>query len=405
MLELYRHNNYYKTSGILKQVEPLNLQFGGFMNHPEYTQVHFLPSVAWNYYDKAMFGMLFYDAPLPPDKLDYYLAPMISTGSGNFAGTGTINFNFYTNSFFKTIDLNLSGKQYSISDVYPGQFQQLKAEAVLGLSGKNRYIDPKTTLHFSFINATAIEDVEDRILNNTNNPFSKNNYYTLTFEHNQFNRTINPYKFSANLKRSDNFTKAWVEGQYKYSYYRNEGLTLRVFGGTFLETVDNLPWNYAFHLSGENGFQDYSYERTFLGRFEPPQIENAIRILTQQFYPTDGAFILYSNLGITKDWMASFNVKTSLPLIKEIPIHAYANFGIFGNTYETQVDVKNNSWAIESGFKLSFLNLIDIYFPVAASANLEKANRSITEGYGEQIRFHIRFNLLKPSSVIESLSF
>lgn len=405
MLELYRENNHIKTSGLFKKTEPLRLQFAGLYNNPEYTQIHFSPALGWNYYDKAMFGLLFYDSPLPQNKFDYYLAPTFSSANGILTGMGSLSLQTYPNKYLSKIQLKLSGKRFSISDVYQGQYKKLKGELTLDIRGKNKPGSPITKLKSSAIYATAIEDIEERILNNPNQDFSNNLFANFSFIHGKPKRTINPYKFSANLQWNKDFLKTWIEGQYKVSYYMEEGLTIRGFGGTFLSQANSLPWNYAFHLSGENGFLDYSYENTYFGRFEPPQYENAIRIFAQQFFPSDGAFALYSQLGVTKDWLASINLKTSLPIIKEIPIHAYANFGLFGETKKLPFNISNRTWAIESGIKLSFLNIVDVYFPVKATKNLEEASDYISTEYGEKIRFHIKFNLLKPKSIVNNLSF
>ena len=52
MLELYRHNNTIRSRGLLPKVEPLNLHFLGLINNPRLTQIHFVPALGWNYYDK-----------------------------------------------------------------------------------------------------------------------------------------------------------------------------------------------------------------------------------------------------------------------------------------------------------------------------------------------------------------
>ena len=66
--------------------------------------------------------------------------------------------------------------------------------------------------------------------------------------------------------------------------------------------------------------------------------------------------------------------------------------------------ISNTDWALETGVKLSFLRFLDIYFPVAASDNLEKASDLINKRYGEKIRFHLKFDLFKPSEMYKKLN-
>ena len=183
-----------------------------------------------------------------------------------------------------------------------------------------------------------------------------------------------------------------------------EGLSVRLFGGMFLDKNKNLPWNYAFHLSGGNGWQDYKYEHTFLGRFEGPLDENANQLYVQQYYPEEGGFTVYSPLGSTKDWLLSLNITSVLPIIDALPLHAYANAGAFGNSRSIpDKEISNKTWAYEAGIKFSFLNAVDIYFPVFTSQNLKQASQYITNRYGEKIRFHVKFDLLNTRNLRNKL--
>ncbi len=403
MLELYRRNNRIRTKGVLKKVEPLKVNFAGLFKSPEYTQIHYFPALGWNFYDKMMPGLLLYDAPFPPDKFDYYLAPFFSTGNSSFAGTGYMNFNFYPQNLFNRIQLSFSGKTFSISDIYPGQYQKIHSGIKLDFNKNHQSATNRIKLEAFHV--TDVKIIEDRILKRENQELSFNNFIRASFIQSNLKKSINPYEFSANLEAGKGYIKSWLEGEYKISYYLNEGLTIRLFGGSFLRKPEDLAWNYAFYLSGQSGLNDYLYEGTYLGRFEPPQYGNAIRIFTQQYYPKDGGFALYSPLGITQDWLASVNLESSLPLIEEIPIFAYAGMGAFGKMKDSPVTLDNKSWAWESGLKLSFLNIVDVYFPVLSSQNLKKTSDFYSATYGEKIRFYIKFDLLNPSRIADQFNF
>ncbi|MFO8235548.1 MAG: M1 family aminopeptidase [Bacteroidales bacterium] len=403
MLELYRHNNRIETRGLFKKIAPLKLEFGGLMNDPDYTQIHYFPVLGWNYYDKAMPGLVIYDSPFPLEKFNCSLIPMFSTGKTDLTGQGNIRFSMFPDKIFNRISLGISGKQYSISDVYKGQFEQIKTEVVFRFDNKSPNSRAKNKFQLTAIYATDIKDISDRILEGATKPLSKQQFFKSSLIHDNSEKTINPYQISANIEASKNFTKTWLEGKFKYSYYLDQGISLRMFGGMFINKTIDLPWTYGFQLSGDDGLHDYTYENTYLGRFEPPHYENAIRIFSQQFYPSEGGFALRTPLGITKDWLASANLKTSIPLIAEIPLHAYANIGFFGNTKTTPIEVKNKDWAYELGVKLSLLNFVDVYFPVTASQNLEKSSEYYSSQYGEKIRFHIHFDLFDPSEIYDNI--
>ena len=404
MLELYRKNNTLKTQGLFKRMEPLKLQFAGLFSNPQYTELNYLPALAWNSYDKLMMGMLLYDPPLPPDKFDYFLSPLYSIGTNNFGGKGHAAFNMYPNHLFQEIQMKISGKRFGYSDYYNESYNQLQGELNFRFSN-NQYTTPGCNeIKLKSTYATDIVDILGRIHGLEEQPLSYNHFLEASFIHDYSDKSINPYSFQAGLEWSERFMKTSFEAKYKYSYYMKEGLSVRLFGGMFLDKNESLPWNYAFHLSGGNGWQDYKYEHTFLGRFEGPLDENANQLYVQQYYPEEGGFTVYSPLGSTKDWLLSLNINSVLPIIDALPIHVYANAGAFGNSRSIPDKyISNKTWAYEGGIKFSFLSAVDIYFPVFASENLKQASQYITNRYGEKIRFHVKFDLLNSRNLRKEL--
>ena len=395
MLEFYRNNNTLKTKGLLKRGEPFDLQFAGLFSNPDYTRLNYLPALGWNSYDKIMLGLSTYDPPLPTDRFDYFFAPFYTTGTNNLAGKGYVAYNMFPDNLFQKIQLKTSGKRFGYSDYYKESYNKFKAE--LTLSFKHSYPDHngRNKLHFSYTYATDLIDILEKIHGAEGKSLTYNTFLNAAFIHDYSDKSINPYRFRMDVEWSPEFLKSSFEASYKYSYYMKEGLSLRLFGGMFFDKSIGLPWNYAFHLGGGNGWQDYKYEHTFLGRFEGPRDENANQAFVQQYFPEEGGFSIYSPLGNTKDWLLSLNVKSAVPVFDALPIHVYGNIGAFGkNQPITEKDISNKDWAYETGVKFSFLNMVDIYFPVMSSKNLTKASQIVTSRYGERIRFHVKFDML-----------
>ena len=400
MLELYRHNNTIRTRGLLRKVEPLDIRFLGFVNNPYRTQVHYFPSLAWNYYDKTMVGVSLYDAILPADRFDYFLAPLYSTGKKQLSGLGELVFNVYPDQMFDKIELKASGKRFAYREEHDRSFQRLRAEASFIWKKRGAGANTKNSIEYAI---TYASDIQEMFLDIGDGRYRW--YHKLSLKHDNSTRSINPYSLSANFEYGNSFLKSWLEANYKYSYYMNEGLNIRLFGGTFLYKKDNLPWFYAYHLSGSNGFHDYTFNQTYLGRFENPVNENDNQLLAQQFYPDGGGFATYSPLGVTRDWLVSLNISSSLPIIRDIPIKAYTNIGAFGKSLPVGIDLTNDRWALETGIQFSFLQFLDVYFPVLASNNLERASDYVNTRYGEKIRFHLKFDLFKPSTITDQFDF
>ena len=396
MLELYRKNNTLKTKGLLKKQEPFDFRFAGLFSNPQYSRLNYLPALGWNSYDKIMLGLSSYDPPLPTDRFDYFLAPFYTTGTNTLAGKGFFAFNIFPDRLFQEIQLKTSGKRFGYSDYYKGSYNKFKAELNLSLKSNNPFQAGSNRIRFSYIHATDLIDILDKIHGAEEKSLTYNNFFNAAFIHDHSNKSINPYSFRTDMEWSSDFLKSSLEANYKFSYYMNEGLSLRVFGGMFLNKKTGLPYNYAYHLGGGNGWQDYKYEHTFLGRFEGPRDDNANQAFVQQYFPDEGGFAIYSPLGNTKDWLLTLNVKSAVPVFDALPIHVYGNAGAFGNSQPIpEKNISNKSWAYETGVKFSFLNMVDIYFPVMSSENLTKASQVVTSRYGERIRFHIKFDMLK----------
>lgn len=395
MLELYRSNNTIKTQGLFKRTEPFDLHFAGLFSNPDYTQLNYLPALGWNSYDKIMLGLSSYDPPLPMDRFDYFFAPFYTTGTNNLAGKGYVAFNMFPDNLFQKIQLKTSGKRFGYSDYYKGSYNKLKTELTFSIRHNHPEHSGRNRLQFAYTYATDLIDVLDKIHGEEGKSLTYNTFLNATFTHDYSDKSINPYSFQADIEWSPEFLKSSFEANYKYSYYMQEGLSLRLFGGMFFDQSEGLPWNYAFHLAGGNGWQDYKYEHAFLGRFEGPRDENANQAFVQQYFPEEGGFTIYSPLGSTKDWLLSMNVKSAVPVFDALPIHVYGNIGAFGdNRPITEKDISNKDWAYETGVKFSFLNMVDIYFPVLNSENLTKASQIVTSRYGERIRFHVKFDML-----------
>ena len=396
MLELYRHNNTLKTKGLFKTFEPLKLQFFGLFNNPDYTQIHYFPSIGWNHYDNTMLGGLLYDAPLPPDRFDAYLAPMYSTANKNLSGLGELAYHIFPDKTFRQIQVKLSGKRFGYSEEASHFFNRIQSEAIWTFKKPDHRMRVISEIRYSGTYATLLPE----ILAGEKNPGSAF-YHKISLLHDRTRKKINPHRFKAHIELSGDFVKTALEARYKLSYYKDKGLTFRLFGGTFLYQTADLPWSYAFHLSGGSGPDDYTFDQTFLGRFEDPADDLDNQLLTQQFYPDDGAFALYTPVGITKDWLVTLNITSSLPVISDLPVELYGNMGTFGRSKPVTPDISNTDWALESGVKFSFMGFLDLYFPVFASHNLEKTGNHINNRYGEKIRFHLKFDKVKPSEIFK----
>ncbi|MCK4664935.1 MAG: M1 family metallopeptidase [Bacteroidales bacterium] len=397
MLELYRKNNSMKTSGIFKKLEPIKFQSVGIFENPDNTQIDFLPAFGWNNYNKYMLGALFHNGIFPIQKFDYQLVPFYSFGTNDFAGSGKISYNIYPyNTCVQRLTLSLSASQYAFNEQQGNNFQKIKTEASFTFkkqsakSSINNYIN---------IKSIAATDITDILYNSeTSNKFFHN------IEYIHFNkRKINPYMVFLNIQGSNNFVKSSLEVTYKISYYKQRGLDIRLFGGTFLYHDKNMSGIYNFSLRGSSGNQDYLYDNIFLGRFENIETNNN-SILARQFVKNDGGFAIYTPFGQTNDWLLALNLTSSLPFDAKIPVKLYANFAAFGNALQIQNYPDVKSFAYETGVIFSIINdVFEIYFPFIVSEDINNYSNEITDNYWQKVRFILNINELNLFNFIKQM--
>ncbi|MBC8485911.1 MAG: M1 family metallopeptidase [Bacteroidetes bacterium] len=393
--ELYKQNNYLRTSGIFKRTKPLNLGLIGLIEKPNQTRINILPAAGWNYYNKFMLGGLLYSSLLPQPRFEYQLMPMYSFGSNDLAGMGKIRHNILPyKSVFQSVSVYLSGKQFAYEDKSGSYFQKLKAGIDFRFRRKIMKKPIDNYLRLNFIFATSMYDLT---LDQDKN-FKQ--YYNIQYRHKNARR-INPYGLLIDIQASDDFVKGTLEAKYKIHYIYKKSLDIRLFGGTFFYKAEDLPGLYDFRVSGSTGYQDYTYDNLFFARFEDAAGKN---FLSNQFVGNDGGFAVYTPLGQTDEWMLALNLTSSLPIPKKIPLQVYANVATFGKTLSIADWETPESFFYEAGAKVYIIrNVFEFYFPVLMSDDLQKYSDEITDNYWQKIRFTLYLNKLNIFEIARNL--
>ncbi len=397
-LDLYDNNNYLKTKGLLKKMEPIKLKPLGIIYNPGYNQIGFLPAFGANNYNKVMLGAFIYNGFVPIKKFSYQFLPLYSFGTNNLAGSGKIEYDLFPQSSkIQMIQFNLSGLQYAYDSEQKSNFNKLQAE--IKFTFKKKLARNKTSNNLS-VNTVYASNIND-IINSNSVGYKFFNNIDYSFKN---KRSINPFSVALNIQASDNFVKTSLTANYKISYYKNNGLDIRVFGGKFLSKANNLSNTFSYNLSGSSGVNDYSYNNTFIGRFETYGNSSQSQLLSQQFVKNNGGFAVYSPFGQTNDWIFTLNLTSSLPFDKPIPIKLYANVGIYGKAQDYPLWQNPDSFQYETGAELSLMKgFVKIYFPAIVSKNIDKYLDYTCKNYLQRIRFQLNFQIFNPDNIISNL--
>ena len=287
MPELNRQNNFVRTRGIFPTVEKIKFQFLGSVDDPQRTQIFFAPAVGYNNYNKVMAGMAFYNSVLPTKKLNIVMLPMFAFGNSSVVGLGKISLQTYPDHFFHGIHYEVSGQTFhdeGPASASPNlRYWRLSGRAIADLNKKDLRSPVSQQLIYRNVFIAQQQATE------TGKPYSSSDFNLLTYTFKN-SRAINPFSFSANAEQGADqeknfYVKTYASGTIRFSYPKKKsGVDVRAFGGLFLYKNDLTNDNYAFHLNGTQGFEDYLFDELYLGR------NGDQRFFNQQFALKEGAF-------------------------------------------------------------------------------------------------------------------
>ena len=149
------------------------------------------------------------------------------------------------------------------------------------------------------------------------------------------------------------------------------------------------------------GFNDYTYDETFLSRQNQTGFQNdQISLKSGGGFktPVGSAY----GIGMSNHFAASFGFSSDIPfrLPKWIPLRAYFDIGSY-STYSNE-KFKNNI-IYNGGLSLHYRDICAIYLPLIFSDNLGSIYKSEHKSFFSRISFSINFNKIElgklPSNV------
>ncbi|MFA6923947.1 MAG: M1 family metallopeptidase [Bacteroidales bacterium] len=395
--DINRKNNSIKTKGIFKKSKPVKFNFIGSIDNSDKRQVFYFPGIGINNYDKFMLGVTLYNHLLFQKKTEYTLVPMYSTGTNELSGWGNINYNLFPAQIFQNIKFGLSFAKYTYS--YEPLLKYYKIEPEFLFVFKKRIPTSDYTHSLKLRNINITKDVF--VWNGDEKEMEKKqqelmfNEIIYSFEN---SNSLHPYVLSLKTQQNVDFIKSSLEFKYRLTYNKKKkGLDLRFFAGAFLEQKKVYYGNYNFRMNGQAGYEDYTFDNYYLGR------SDYSGLASQQFTETDGAFKINTPIGQTNDWLASLNVKTSIPGI--LPLKLYADIGTYSHAGKLFPDSKKIIY--NGGIDLTVIpNICEVYFPVFWSSDIENQMKAINSvKYSEKIRFTLYLNSMNFFDSLKNIKF
>ena len=431
-LDINRKNNTRRTSGLLPGLEPLEFKLLAPIENPTRTTLAVLPWIGWNAYDQIMLGGVLYNAPFPPRKFQYYLAPGYAFGSRQLVGLVDLRYKLFPGGVFPKITLGVSAKTFNFDqnttdDYYSKYYRfvpQIRAELENGGAVSFRHFLNFRTL---FIGRETPEfDVEGLYLRKR---WSKSTIFEVRYEAVQ-KRLPNPHQFMATLEsqpqyrnrfdQPGKYLKGSLEWKQQFYYQAKRKVTARAFVGYFLQNTERHSGvePVAFALNPQ-GFNDYRFDEVYFGRSD----DQGFR--AQQVSQREGGFknafgsAFGGTMGNSNNYILALNLKADLParLPWGLPLRPWLDIGYFDDATTIGANRPAKEQVLWSGgLMLEFLQgNLEVYFPLFNSKNLkerycEQSGGSNTSAifcggnYFKWISFSANIHKLDPNRILDQVA-
>jgi len=344
MPEVNRNNNFYKTKGLFKKIEPIKLQIIGSLYNPNKTQIFYHPNINWNDYNKLSLGLNIYNKFIPQSGFSFKLSSNYSFGTNNVVGRSNISYTNYSHSLiFSKIKLSLELERFNWTENYLYN----KIVPSLNITINERDLRSKKEnnilILYNILKKEGIQKSEDPGWDSGNdNVEERNQILNISYSHKN-NKTINPYDFNLSFENGDSFTKGNFIFNHRYQITKSNSINTRFYTG--ISNINAGHENYNLQMSAWNGSMDYAYyEKTF------SRDKNGN--LSRQMFVREGGIKHYTDI-------RSDNLLTSLSL--DYNFYKFLSFYIEGG-YANGNKWNESEIAFGNGFSMEF-NGIKIYIP------------------------------------------
>ncbi len=393
--EVSRLNNTHKIKGLFKKAEPLRLQLLAGIEDPYKSTLYYVPALGYNAHDGLMTGLALYNSVFPQKKFEFAVAPMFAWESKSVTGTGFMKYNFPIksgNRFMQNLNVSMDFRSFSLNDI-DGRYAALKTSLDLELKRKRIRFSPEQHIILRYINAPTTYTEENKFYDGT---------YTIQWNKPFYNLDgLGRFRY-AQEGTSQDFLLGELELTNTFRYGRRSNrqlkeIKIRSYFGKFLS---GLPAgaNQAFHLAGQNGVADYTYDNWYLGRNESNKT-----FFGQQMIFNQAGFRTFTPI-VSDDWMAAINLDIELPL--PIGLSLFGDVGFFPvfNVIGSGMPVYSVDNAFDLGLSLSMFNgMLEIHFPLAYSDQISSYFELNDYKFHQKIRYTFNIRQLNPLNRVKNI--
>ncbi|MHA4808504.1 M1 family metallopeptidase [Flavitalea flava] len=366
-------------------------------NTDKFNYINILPAAGYNKYDQFMIGGIIHNYDLPPNALQFVLAPLYATNSHQLNGMGDLSYTWHPEERFQKIRLGIGAARFSTRSETDSNGKKLfagfyKFAPSLRFTLKNKsarstqekWIEWKTFL----IGENAFNNYVLKTSDSIRYPTAAGKY---NFRYlNQLSiqvaddRVLYPYKALLQVQQASQFYRINFTGNYFFNYAEGGGMDLRFFAAKFGYIGNNgSAYNLnAFlpKLTAVGGSDDYTYSNYFVGRNEQTGFAS------QQIMNRDGDLKIRVNLfpfveGRSENWVSALNLASTLPsniVPGWIPIKVFLDLGSYSEAWKS--NAPTSRFLYVAGLELSLLhNSVHVYAPIVYSSDFGDQLKTLSD--------------------------
>jgi hypothetical protein len=354
------------------------------------------PAFGYNDYDHFMIGMLVHNFNLPPNPVQFFLAPVYATGSHQLNGTGGLVATLYPDHGLQKIQGLLGVQRFSSMSGTDSNGKKLTGgyyKVTPGLRIVFPKASPRSTLERSIEWKTFLigEKNLDRYVQKSTDSFYYPTPGKYSFRYlNQLNfdirdtRALYPYNVRLQFQQAASWYRVNFVANYFFNYADGGGLDARVFGAKFgylgARSASEDLSRFMPKLTALRGNEDYTYSSTFIGRNE------FTGGASQQILMRDGDLKLRTDLfqslqGRSDNWVASINLRTTFPraIVPEwLPLRAFFDAGTYAQAWQNNPPTSHFLYV--AGLELSLAHdVVRIFAPLFYSSDFSTQLKTVSD--------------------------
>jgi hypothetical protein len=393
--EMRRNNDFSRTAGMLRTMNPFQIKFIGSGFDPLKTRMYIAPVLtAFNRYDGYMPGLMIYNSLFPLKRNSFLLMPMYGVRSRELTGYAQLRKRMPVhNSILQFVEAGVRGARFSygIDSASRNMYERVNPYVDFGLRTARQAPTSIRTISLEAVQILTFLPIYPGI--------GDGRYAQIAYRFQNLN-LLRPLFGFVSLEHGGNvvrnsenyFTRARALYHRSFPYAKkNKAFAFSLYGSALLQ-ADNfhmLPQNHHIHIGSQPGNFDYWFGQTLTGRGQ------ALRAGLNTVLSNVGGMRTTAMPALSSHWAAGLNLESTLP--GPVPLSVYMDGAVVSPErgaalqyyYVGGINFSSRVFGSES---------VEIALPLILSKNLRDFyDRTGMNSYGYRITYKFNLNFFAPA--------